>query len=43
MTLAPKGKKVHTQSEQRRRGASPAPSVRLAQAARLAARAGVCG
>ena len=39
MTLAPKGKKVHTQSEQRRRGAeSRAERQEFRQAARLAAK-----
>lgn len=39
MTLAPKGKKVHTQSEQRRRGAESRAGRQARQAARLAAKA----
>ena len=38
MTLAPKGKKVHTQSEQRRRGAESRAERQARQAARLAAK-----
>ncbi|MBW3087314.1 translation initiation factor IF-3 [Bifidobacterium sp. 82T24] len=38
MVLAPKGKKVHTQSEQRRRGASAHAERQARQAARLAAK-----
>ncbi|PLS30529.1 translation initiation factor IF-3 [Bifidobacterium margollesii] len=38
MVLAPKGKKVHTQSEQRRRGASARAERQARQAARLAAK-----
>ncbi len=38
MTLAPKGKKVHTQSEQRRRGATSRAERQARQAARLAAK-----
>ncbi len=38
MTLAPKGKKVHTQSEQRRRGAESKAERQARQAARLAAK-----
>ena len=40
MTLAPKGKKVHTQSEQRRRGAESRAERQARQAARLAAKQG---
>ena len=36
MTLAPKGKKVHTQSEQRRRGRQARAERQARQAARLA-------
>ena len=38
MTLAPKGKKVHTQSEQRRRGDQSRAERQARQAARLAAK-----
>ena len=38
MTIAPKGKKVHTQSEQRRRGAESRAERQARQAARLAAK-----
>ena len=38
MVLAPKGKKVHTQSEQRRRGAESRAERQARQAARLAAK-----
>ena len=38
MTLAPKGKKVHTQSEQRRRGGQARAERQARQAARLAAK-----
>ena len=38
MTLAPKGKKVHTQSEQRRRGDQAKAERQARQAARLAAK-----
>ncbi|EPI49036.1 MULTISPECIES: translation initiation factor IF-3 [Gardnerella] len=38
MTLAPKGKKIHTQSEQRRRGAESRAERQARQAARLAAK-----
>ena len=38
MTLVPKGKKVHTQSEQRRRGAESRAERQARQAARLAAK-----
>lgn len=38
MTLAPKGKKVHTQSEQRRRGVQSRAERQARQAARLAAK-----
>ncbi|MEK0306808.1 translation initiation factor IF-3 [Bifidobacterium favimelis] len=40
MTLAPKGKKVHTQSEQRRRGEQSRAERQARQAARLAAKGG---
>lgn len=40
MVLAPKGKKVHTQSEQRRRGATARAERQARQAARLAAKQG---
>ncbi|CRH76053.1 Uncharacterised protein [Chlamydia trachomatis] len=40
MTLAPKGKKIHTQSEQRRRGAESRAERQARQAARLAAKQG---
>ena len=40
MTLAPKGKKVHTQSEQRRRGDQSRAERQARQAARLAGQAG---
>ena len=43
MTLAPKGKKVHTQSEQRRRGAESRAERQARQAARLAAKQGPTG
>ena len=38
MTIAPKGKKVHTQSEQRRRGAESRAERQARQAARLVAK-----
>jgi translation initiation factor IF-3 len=41
MVLAPKGKKVHTQSEQRRRGDQSRAERQARQAARLAAKNGV--
>lgn len=39
MTLSPKGKKVHTQSEQRRRGGQARAERKARQAAHLAAKA----
>ena len=43
MTLAPKGKKVHPRSEQRRRGAESRAERQARQAARLAAKQGPTG